>query len=99
VDRKLIEVRHAFHSVAIGAGRALYPANVWLRWAVWSALIVALVAAIAATTLQFRINRDCKSGAFSSGFSGGFDTRRCGIAVEHVPTGSKITIPLPRDWL
>ena len=99
MDRRLIEVRRTFHAVAIGTGRALCPANVWLRWAVWSAVVVALVAGIAATTLQFHIERDCKGGAFSSGFSSGFDTRRCGITVEHIPTGSKITIPLPRDWL
>jgi hypothetical protein len=99
VDRRLIEAGDVFHAAAIGTGRALCPANVWLRWAVWSASIVALVAAIAASTLQLHIDRDCKGGAFSGGFSSGFDTRRCGITVEHIPTGSKITIPLPRDWL
>jgi hypothetical protein len=24
---------------------------------------------------------------------------RCGIIIEHIPTGAKITIPLPANWL
>ncbi len=93
------KLKRALDSVAIPIGRVLWLPNAWRRWAVWSALFAALVSAVAATTIQIHINRDCKGGAFSSGFSSDFDIRRCGISIEHVPTGAKITIPLPASWL
>ena len=86
-------------SIAVPIGRLLWPPIAWLRWAVWSALILAIVGALAATSIQVHINRDCKGGAFSGGFSSAFDIRRCGIIIEHIPTGAKITIPLPANWL
>jgi hypothetical protein len=92
------QLRRALVSVAVPIGRILWLPNAWLRWAVWSALIAALVGAVAATTIQIHINRDCKGGAFSSGFSSGFDIRRCGVTFEHIPTRTKITIPLPASW-
>jgi hypothetical protein len=92
-------LKRAVDSVAVPIGRLLWPPIAWLRWGVWSALMLALVGAVAATSIQVHINRDCKGGAFNGGFSSGFDIRRCGISVEHIPTGAKITIPLPANWL
>jgi len=92
-------IKRALDSIAVPIGRMLWPPIAWLRFAVWSALMLALVGAVIATSIQIHINRDCKGGTFSSGFSSDFDIRRCGIGIEHVPTGAKITIPLPASWL
>ena len=95
----MIQVTRMLKSIAAPAGRALWPATAWLRWAVWSALFVALACALVATSVQVSLDRQCKGGAFSNGFSAGFDIRRCGIVFEHIPTGAKITIPLPSSWI
>jgi len=92
------KTKQVLASIAVPVGRILWPPIAWLRWAVWSAFILALVGAVAATSIQVQINRDCKGGAFSSDFSSDFDIRRCGINIEHIPTGAKITIPLPASW-
>jgi len=92
-------LKRTLNSIAVPFVRVLWLPIAWLRWAIWSALMLALVCAVAATSVQVHINRECKGGAFSSGFSSGFDIRRCGISTEHVPTGAKITIPLPASWL
>ena len=85
-------------SVTTPAGRTIWLPIALLRWAVWSALLIALIAAIVLTSFQFSLDRSCKGGAFDSGFSSAFDVRRCGISIEHLPTGRKITIPLPMNW-
>ncbi|MGA8611672.1 MAG: hypothetical protein WB760_08110 [Xanthobacteraceae bacterium] len=77
----------------------IWPAIAWLRWAVWSASMLALVVAVAATSIQVHIDRGCKGGAFNSAFNPGFDIRRCAITIEHTPTGAKIAIPLPANRL
>jgi hypothetical protein len=92
------KTKQVLASIAAPVGRILWPPIAWLRWAFWSALILALVGAVAATSIQVHINRDCKGGAFSRDFSSDFDIRRCGINIEHIPTGAKITIPLPANW-
>jgi len=94
-----MELKAPPYTIAVPVGRILWPPIAWLRWAIWAALMLALVWAVATTSIQVHINRDCKGGAFSSGFRSGFDIRRCGISIEHVPTGAKITIPLPASWL
>ena len=91
-------LKRTLNSIAVPFGRILWPPIAWLRWAVWSALLLTLVGAVAATSIQVHINRDCKGGAFSNGFSSGFNVRRCGISIEHVPTRAKITVPLPANW-
>jgi hypothetical protein len=72
----------ALRSIAVPVGRLLWPPVAWLRWAVGSALILAIVGAVAATSIQVHVNRDCKGGAFSSGFSSAFDIRRCGSSLN-----------------
>jgi hypothetical protein len=91
-------MKRKLYSVAVPIGRFFWPPIAWLRWAVWSALIAALVGAVAATAIQIHLDRSCKGGAFSSGFSSGFDIRRCGITIEHIPTSTKFIIPLPASW-
>jgi hypothetical protein len=83
---------------AIPVDRALRPPIDRLSWAICAGLMLALVYAVAATSLQLSVDRDCKGGAFSSAFSSDFDIRRCSISIEHIPTGAKITVPLPGTW-
>jgi len=84
---------------AIPVDRALWPPIDWLSWAICAGLMLALVYAVAATSFQLSVDRECKGGAFSSAFGSDFDIRRCGVSIEHVPNGAKITIPLPAGWL
>ena len=56
-------------------------------------LIAALALGIAQTATQFERSRDCH-GAFSNGFSSGFDVYRCEMTIKHRGTGFKLTIPL-----
>jgi hypothetical protein len=86
------KTKQVLASIAVSVGPILWPPVAWLRWAVWSASILALVGAVAATSIQVHINRDCNGGAFNSDFSSDFDIRRCSINIEHIPTGTKITI-------
>jgi hypothetical protein len=92
-------IKRTIESITVPFGRFLWPPIAWLRWAVWSGLLAAVIGAVVATSVRFDINRDCKGGSFSSGFSGGFDIRRCGVDIEYLPTGERITIPLPPSWL
>jgi hypothetical protein len=56
-----------------------------------AALVIAAVVAIMDT---IDVSRRCHGGAFSSGFSAGFDTRRCEIIVRLVKVGVEAMIPL-----
>lgn len=91
-------LKHAIAAIVVPAGRVLWPATAWLRLAVWSGLLLALVGAVVATSVRVSIERECKRGAFSGGFSSGFDVRRCGIKVQRLPTGLTFTVPLPASW-
>jgi hypothetical protein len=64
-----------------------------VRRAVLIGLIAALIFALSATTIQFKLTRECK-GVFSSAFSSGFDRRRCQIVLRHTITDFRIAIPL-----
>lgn len=46
-------------------------------------ILVGLVAAFAvALALSISVSRECKGGAFSSAFSGGFDVRQCDLVLR-----------------
>jgi hypothetical protein len=58
---------------------------------VLAALAIAGVFALIDT---IEMSRRCQGGAFSSGFSDGFDTRRCKMIVRFVKVGLEAMIPL-----
>jgi hypothetical protein len=56
-------------------------------------LISSFALAIVVTANQFERSRDCR-GAFSKGFSSGFDTYRCDLTIKHMEIGLEISIPI-----
>ena len=58
-------------------------------------LIPAVAATLVAELPQFDAEKECKGGAFSSGFSSGFDVGHCDVVVRK--TGREIfRVPLPK---
>jgi hypothetical protein len=57
--------------------------------------MAALVFALSADVRQFESSKECR-GAFSSGFGGGFDVRRCDLVVKKIGGDAEVRIPLPR---
>jgi hypothetical protein len=67
----------------------------WLRLLIVLGLMSALVIAATVAAMEtFKASRKCH-GAFSRGFSAGFDIYRCDLIIRIVPSGTQITIPLP----
>ena len=65
------------------------------RWLIVLGLLAALViAAVVALIDTIEVSRRCQGGGFGSGFSVGFDTRRCEIIVRLVKVGVEAMIPL-----
>lgn len=56
----------------------------------------AVVFALVTATQLFDATKECR-GAFSSGFSAGFDVYRCRLTIKAVGTDLKFSIPLPRQ--
>jgi hypothetical protein len=56
-----------------------------------SALAVAF-----ADVRQFEASKECQGGAFSSGFSSGFDVRRCDLVVRKIGNNAELRIQLPQ---
>ena len=55
----------------------------------------ALIAGLAVELPRFDAKKECRAGAFSSGFSNDFDVRRCDLVIRKF--GSEIArVPLPR---
>jgi hypothetical protein len=59
--------------------------------------IPALVFALSGDVMQFEASRECRGGAFSSGFSAGFDVRRCNVVVRRFGD-DLFKVPLPASW-
>ena len=58
-------------------------------------LIPAVAATLVAELPQFDAEKECKGGAFSSGFSSGFDVGHCDVVVRK--TGREIfRVPMPK---
>jgi hypothetical protein len=53
-----------------------------------------IVLALALTAIQLDVSRACR-GAFSRGFSSGFDVYRCELVVRKIGTNTQFRIPLP----
>jgi hypothetical protein len=66
----------------------------YLRWAIRAGLVCAFALALALTTIQLDVSRNCRGG-FSRGFSNGFDVYRCELVVRKIGTNSQFRIPLP----
>lgn len=69
-----------------------YRRPISLRWLVLAGLIPALALVVALWSTETK--RECRGGAFSSGFSASFDVRKCDLVVR---TGgdeiARISIP------
>jgi hypothetical protein len=59
---------------------------------------IAALIVTAAAALQFDVSKDCLGGAFSAGFSNGFDIRRCDLVVKRTEVNAEIWIPLPAKY-
>jgi hypothetical protein len=53
-----------------------------VRWLFWAGVMAALVLVLYVALAQFSASRECRGGAFSSGFSRGFDVRRCDLVLK-----------------
>jgi hypothetical protein len=58
-------------------------------------LVATLAVAVVGSARLFDVSRECR-GAFTSGFSTGFDIHRCKLTVKAVGTDLSVAIPLPR---
>jgi hypothetical protein len=78
------------------AGRAasLRPADFLRRLVVVGLLLAIVVAGVVAALETFKISRDC-GGAFSRGFSAGFDRYHCELVFRSIKGGYQTKVPLP----
>jgi hypothetical protein len=67
-----------------------------IRRLIRDGLIPALVLALYLVQVQFEASKECRGGAFSAGFSRGFDVRRCDLVVRRIGDDVGIRIPLPQ---
>jgi hypothetical protein len=67
----------------------------WLRRLVCAGLLFAIVVAgMVAMLHSFEASKECR-GAFSNGFSNGFDRYRCELKLRIIENGPQLTIVLP----
>jgi hypothetical protein len=59
-------------------------------------LVAGLVAVVCLALLAIEVSKECRGGAFSAGFDGGFDVRRCAIVIKKIDSDVEIRIPFPR---
>ena len=69
------------------------------RRLVCAGAMAALVFALSRGVPQFEASKECRGGAFSAGFSLGFDVRRCDLNVKRVGGDLEIRIPLPQSLI
>jgi hypothetical protein len=82
-----------FPAVATSRTRVTVPQSL-LRAMILFGIIFAFEAGILTTVNRFQTHRNC-TGAFSTGFSSGFDRYRCELTIRYVGTPLEITIPAP----
>ena len=70
------------------------PADFLRRLVVRGLLVAIVVAGVIAALDTLRISREC-GGAFSRGFSAGFDRYHCELVIRATKGGYQIKIPLP----
>ena len=67
----------------------------WLRRLVRAGLLFAIVVAgVVAMLHSFEASKECR-GAFSGGFSNGYDRYRCGLKLRIIEDGPELTLTLP----
>ena len=66
------------------------------RRLVLAGLLPAFVLALVIALWLFDAKRECRGGAFSSGFSAAFDVRKCDLVVRRIGGEEIARIPLPR---
>jgi hypothetical protein len=71
------------------------PADLFRRLVGAGLVLSALVFALSGDVVQFEASKECR-GAFSSGFGGGFDMRRCDVVVRRIGGDAGVRIPLPQ---
>jgi hypothetical protein len=59
-------------------------------------LMSGLVFALYLVVVQFEVAKECRGGAFSAGFSSGFDVPRCAMVIRKIGSDGGIRIPLPQ---
>ena len=79
---------------AIAVGRPERPADLSRRL-VRAGLMSGLAITVYLVLVQFEASKECHGGAFSAGFSRGFDVRRCSVVIGNVVSDLKVRIPLP----
>jgi hypothetical protein len=67
-----------------------------VRWLVRARLMPALALVVYLALVQFEVSKECRGGAFSSGFGAGFDGRRCHIVIRRIGSELEVRVPLPR---
>ena len=73
---------------------SLRPADFLRRLVLVGLLLAIVVAGVIAALETFKISREC-GGAFSQGFSAGFDRYRCQLVIRTTKGRYQIKIPLP----
>ncbi len=67
-----------------------------IRPLVCAGLMGGLVLALSVGLPQFEVSKECRGGAFSAGFSRGFDVRRCDLVIRRFGRDIGLRVPLPR---
>ena len=71
------------------------PANL-IRRLIRDGLIPSLALTLYLVLVQFEASKECRGGAFSAGFGGGFDVHRCDLVVRRIGSDRGLRIPLPQ---
>jgi len=67
-----------------------------IRRLIRDGLIPSLVLTLYLVLVQFEASKECRGGAFSAGFGGGFDVHRCDLVVRRIGSDRGLCIPLPQ---
>ena len=67
-----------------------------IRRLIRDGLIPSLVHTLYLVLVQFEASKECRGGAFSGGFGGGFDVHRCDFVVRRISSDRGLRIPLPQ---
>jgi hypothetical protein len=80
---------------AITIPRPERPADLFRRLLGAGLMLGALVFALSGDVVQFEASKECRGGAFSAGFSRGFDVRRCDLVIRRFGRDIGLHFPLP----
>jgi hypothetical protein len=69
------------------------PAHLIL-WLVRAGLMPGLLLVLCLVLVQFEASKECRGGAFSAGFSRGFDIRSCDLVIRRFGRDIGLRVPL-----